>query len=150
LSFDEEKSTLLGNMKTPGQNKSRRRGTTLVEVMIGVAILAVLAVAVTTALFYPRHLVVSRAFKQAAIHAGTDALENAFTGPYAGLADGTVSLGDLSAQYNINGRTVTGDVTVVTVPGGPSDLFNEYKRIAVAVAYPGGDTPVVLTTSRSP
>jgi len=132
----------------PGQNKRRRCGTTLVEVMLGAATLAVLAVAVTTALFYPRHLVVSRAFKQSAIHAGTAALETAFAGSYTNLIDGTVSLGDLSAQYNINGRTVTnGTRSVQTLGGGGSP---EYKRITVAVDYPGGTAPVVLETLISP
>jgi type II secretory pathway pseudopilin PulG len=117
---------------------------TLVEVILGIAILGILAVVVVNALFYPRLLVVSGALKQQAIHAGTDALEQAFSQGYSSLSEGTVSLGDLSTRYSVNGRTVTGfrDVTDVV------EALVEYKRITVTVDY-GGENPVVLRTYRA-
>jgi len=135
--------TEVRGQESGGKGQGARRGMTLVEVILGVAILGILAVVVVNALFYPRLLVVSGTLKQQAIHAGTDALEQAFSKGYNSLPEGTVSLGDLSTRYSVNGRTITGSRDITDVGG-----VLEYKRIIVTVDY-GGDNPVVLRTYRS-
>jgi prepilin-type N-terminal cleavage/methylation domain-containing protein len=123
-------------------NQPRRRGMTLIEVLLGTAILAIMAVAVVTALYYPRWLVVSSAHKQMAVHAAGEALEQALVDGYDSLTDGTHSL-TLSDSYNMNGRSPDGELEVETLGGSGTP---EYKHITVTVNYPNGDTPVVLET----
>ncbi len=142
-SGDRGQRSEVRGQESGGKGQGARRGMTLVEVILGIAILGILAVVVVNALFYPRLLVVSGALKQQAIHAGTDALEQAFSQGYHSLPEGTVSLGNLSSRYSVNGRTVTGSRDVTDVVG-----VLEYKRITVTVDY-GGENPVVIRTYRS-
>ena len=57
------------------QKKNRPQGMTLVEVMLSIAILAILAILSVTALFMPRYLVINSGQEQSAIHAGSAAME---------------------------------------------------------------------------
>lgn len=126
-----------------------QQGATLIEVMIGILILVIMAVAVPAGLAYPRFLVISAAHKQAAIHAANEVLEKTFSMNYshADLVVGTTALatGD---QYTLNGRSITVTRTVEVLGGGGGSL--EYKRITVFVSYFGGDAPVVLETFITP
>ncbi len=123
-----------------------RSGMTLVEVMLGMLILAILAIAATTSVRYPRFMVVSSAHKQGAIHAANEALEEAVSVPYVNLQAGTVSLDDLGARYRMDGRAVSGTRRVDALGEGAT----EHKRITVSVNYPGGDAPIVLETLITP
>ncbi len=119
-----------------------RSGMTLVEVLLGAAILGIMAVVVVNALFYPRLLAVSSIHKQEAVHAGTDEMERVFSQSYGAISNRTTNPGD---RYSVNGRKITNVVTSVTVLGSGSAA---YKRIAVSANYPGGEKPVVLETFR--
>jgi prepilin-type N-terminal cleavage/methylation domain-containing protein len=125
--------------------KRNRRGMTLIEVLLAASILGVMAIVVINALFYPRFLAVSSTFKQQAVHAGTDAMEKVFSQSYDSLANGMVSLGNLSDRYALTGRTVSGNRHVETLGGGGSPA---YKRVTIMVSYPGGENPIVLETLR--
>jgi type II secretory pathway pseudopilin PulG len=130
--------------------KNSRRGTTLVEVLLGAVILAILAVTALTALFYPRQLAVSQGLKRAAINAATDEIERLHSTPYANVVPGTQPVRNLSGFYNINGRTVTATTTVQRVSATFSGRSYEYHFIHTAVSYPGGESPVVMEAVRSP
>jgi len=120
-----------------------RRGTTLIEVVVAMLILAILAVMVPTALRHPRFLVVSATQKQAAILVANEALEEALAMDYNNLLDGT-----LASQYAMHNRPITVIRTVVDFPDSSNP---EYKRVTVTVTYPGaqGDS-VVLETYVAP
>jgi Tfp pilus assembly protein PilE len=112
---------------------------TLVEIMLAAAILGVMSAVVIHALFYPRFLALSGTFKQQAILAGTDALEQVFSQPY----NFTTPPVNPGGKYTVNQRAITNVTTTsVTVPGSPA-----YKRVTVTVSYPGGN-PIVLETFR--
>ncbi len=137
-------------MKTCCKSKNKGRvGFTLIEVLLGVLILTILAVAVPAGLAYPRLLVVSAAHKQAAIHAANEVLEEAFSMNYnsADLSEDTVTL-NLGNEYTLNGRAISVSRTVKIMGGAGG--HSEYKRITVFVNYPGGDSPVVLETFITP
>jgi prepilin-type N-terminal cleavage/methylation domain-containing protein len=126
-------------------SKNRHSGMTLVEVMLGLVILAILGITATTSLFYPRHLTTSAATRRLAVDAATDHLERIFATDYL-LISGRPSE-ELINTYSINGQTVTTTVYVEPVPA----LF-DYLHIWVEATYPGGSTnePVILETYRSP
>jgi prepilin-type N-terminal cleavage/methylation domain-containing protein len=133
-------------MKIPSINAlthKTRRGLTLIEVMISIAILAVLAVMLSTAFFYPRWLITVSALKQNAIHAGTDAIERLFAQDYATIPDDPAEL-DFSGAYEVNGRTVSN-----TVYSAVKDEDLPLRLIRVEVTYPGRNDPVILETYRS-
>lgn len=119
-----------------------RCGMTLVEVLLGAAILGIMAVVVVNALFYPHLLAVSNILKQQAVHAGTDEMERVFSQSYGNVSSRITNPGD---RYSVNGFKITNVVTSVTVLGSGSAT---YKRIAILVNYPGGGNPVILETFR--
>jgi len=125
------------------------RGTSLLEVLFSIAILALLALALTTALKNSRSMVAAALQKQSAIQVANEFLEEAFSYGYtsSNLLAGTVSLGDLSMLYSMNGRTVSGTRTVEILGGSGAP---EYKRITVSVNYPGGENPVLVGTIMTP
>jgi Tfp pilus assembly protein PilE len=114
---------------------------TLVEVMLAATILGIMSVVVIHALFYPRFLALSGTFKQQAILAGTDALEQVFSQPYNFTTPPVNPVG----KYTVNRRAITNVTTSVTILGSGSAA---YKRVTVTVSYPGGETPIVLETLR--
>ena len=120
-------------MKTCSKTADRHDGFTIIEVMIGILILVILAVAVPTALKHPRVLVISAAHKQAAIHAANEVLETLSSMDYAQVPTGDSSL-DFGARYHLNGRTLPlGKQSVVE--------FNnpDFKQITITVDHPGGE-----------
>ena len=123
-----------------------RSGTSLVEVMVGMLILAILAVTAMMTLQHPRFLVSSSAHKQMAIHAASEVLEEVLSAGYSSLATGTVSLDNLGDRYTMNGRGLTGSRTVADWDGGAPPIL----LVTVAVDYPGGDSPVELETLITP
>jgi prepilin-type N-terminal cleavage/methylation domain-containing protein len=126
-------------------HKNRQRGLTLVEVMLGLVILAILGIAAITSLFYPRHLTTAAATRRLAVDAATDHLERRFATDYLLIAGRPAEV--LTDTYSINGQTVTTTVHVEPVPASFDCL-----HIWVEAAYPGGNTnePVILETYRSP
>lgn len=130
-----------------GFDKTRRCGMTLVEVILGIAILAIMAVMAAGALFYPRHLVVTYALKQNAINAGTDAIERLFFQKYITISNEPAKLNFRSA-YTVNGRTVTNTVYAAE-PEDDLGTGAEWLHITVNVTYPGSENPVVLETYRA-
>lgn len=126
----------------------KKDGTTLVEIMLGIALLAILVVVFLSSLFYPRWLNTSCMFKQQAVQAGTDAIERLFALPYTAIATGNQSLMDFSDRYRFNDRSVV--QTVYSADRITPGSGVEYLHITVEVAWPGsGDSPVVLETYRS-
>jgi type II secretory pathway pseudopilin PulG len=138
-------------MKQRKQN--RRKGTTLVEVILGLVIIAIMGVTAIMSLFYPRHLTTVSAVRRLAVDAATDHLEQLFAMNYLTIPYGDLGPNVLTAEYNINGRTVTSIVSVEprseAIPGGGGDTF-DYLHITAAVSYDGGPANVVLETYRSP
>lgn len=130
-----------------------RKGMTLVEVMLSAAILAIMAIMVTTALFYPNLLVVNSGLEQSAIHAGIGELEgylNDFENP--ALAE--------PGQFNTGGWDLEGkiDTPPALLKHDDNDLLNnplgldangaEYVEIRTTINYRAGKT-VELVTYRS-
>ncbi len=137
--------------KREGQlvHAKNRSGMTLVEVLLGAAILGIMAVVVINALFYPRLLAVSSTLKQMAVQAGTGEIERLRANyTYTNMPPSSVT--NLSAKFNLNGRSMTATDTVQTVSAlgfaGYDDY--EYKRITVVVYY--GTTNLTLVSYRSP
>ena len=126
-----------------------RSGMTLVEVLLGAAILAILAVLVVNALFYPRYLVFSSTLKQLAVQAGIGEIERMRADcTYNSMTNST---NNLTAKFNLNGRTIIAtdkvlESTFVNAPGYTTPY--RYKQITVTVSY--GTTNVTLITYRSP
>lgn len=137
-------------MRTCSKARSRRRrqGTSLIEVMVGILLLTVLFIAVTTSLSYPRSMALSRTHQQAAIHAANEILEEALSKGYASssLDFGTESLSNLVDRYTLNNDAISGSRTVSMW----DSRVPPTKLILVSVNYPGGDTPVVLQTILTP
>jgi len=118
-----------------------RRGMTLVEVILGAAILGVLAVAVITALFYPRYLVVTSAIEQSAIHAGSSEIEG-YLRHYTNSAT--------QCQFGMSGWIIGAANITTTTNIIPDPAYNtcHYVEIKTSVAYRDGKT-VDLVTYRS-
>jgi prepilin-type N-terminal cleavage/methylation domain-containing protein len=139
--------------KREGQlvHAKNRSGMTLVEVLLGAAILGIMAVLAVNALFYPRLLAVSSTYKQLAVQAGTGEIESLRTNVYANVVSRT---NNLTSKFNLKGRSIIATDTVQTVPAsGFAGYANyEYKRITVVVSYPygNGTTNLTLVTYRSP
>ncbi len=135
-------------------SQTSRCGITLLEVMLGIAILGILATATITALFYPRHLVVSRARKRAAIHAAIDNIETLSASSYLSIAEGDQLIPNHSADYLINEQTVTTTVYQVETRDDELTFIEsapfEYKYIRTEVEFAGGENPIILETYRSP
>ena len=126
-------------MKTPWAKS--KGGMTLVEVMLGVTILAILAVLAATSLFYPRYLVVTSALEQSAIHAGSSEIEG-YLRNYTNSAP--------NCQFNTAGWNLS--VTNITTT---TDIITEaaydncrYLHIKTSVSYRDGKT-VQFETYRS-
>ena len=122
--------------------KQAQQGMTLVEVMLGAAILAILAVMASTAFFYPRLWVVNSGLEQSAIHAGIAEIERNL------YATNSVSLG----QFNTDGwevSNVVGEPLPFSelVDGGPETC--DYLVISNAISFRDGEPPVELITYRS-
>ncbi len=120
-----------------------RQGMTLIEIMIGAAILAILAVMASTAFFYPRLLVVNSGLEQSAIHAGIAEIERHL------YATNSVSLG----QFNTDGWNITVSpnpptLRTETIPGTSGDTC-EYLVISNSISFRDGEPPVELITYRS-
>lgn len=116
---------------------------TLVEVMLSAAILAILAIMATTALFYPRLLVVNSGLEQSAIHAGIGEIERNL---YA-------TNSTLLVQFTTDGWdpiTITTIPNIITnsIPGTVGDTA-EYLEIETTIEYRDGKAPVELITYRS-
>jgi len=131
-------------IKTSSTKKERCGGTTIIEVMIAILILAIMAVAVPAGMSYPRFLAVSAAHKQSAIDAANEAMEELVSRDYDAIPTGSVDL-NFGTKYEVSGRSLPlGSQTVVE--------FNKpkYKRITIAASYYGGDHPVQLITDIAP
>jgi prepilin-type N-terminal cleavage/methylation domain-containing protein len=128
-------------------HKNRENGLTLVEVLLGLVILAILGITSVTSLFYPRHLTTAAATRRLAVDAATDHLERLFAMNYLLIPLGGQSPEVLTGTYNINGQTVTTTVHVEQVPAS-----FDYLYVRAEATYPGGTTndPVILETYRSP
>jgi len=123
-----------------------RRGTTLIEVMLGLLILVIMVVMLVMSLRHPRAMVVTAAHKQAAVYAASEALEEAvsmgYTYSFYNRTD-TVPSGDYDSTYTLHGRSITNGTRTVTEWNADSPPI---LLITVSVDYPGGDSPVVLRT----
>jgi prepilin-type N-terminal cleavage/methylation domain-containing protein len=125
----------------PVSDKNRRGGMTLVEVILGIAILAILAVMGATALFYPRYLVVTSALEQSAIHAGSAEIERYLNNYLNPVTNGVFKT---SGWPLINvSRSITTNKEFVNI----SDSYR-YLVISTAITYRDGKT-VDLVTYRS-
>lgn len=122
-----------------------RSGVTLIEIILGLVILAIMGIAAVTSLFYPRYLTTASATRRLAVDAATDHLERLFATDYLLIAGRPAEV--LTGTYNINGQTVTTTVYAEQIPAS-----FDYLHIRVEATYPGGATndPVVLETYRSP
>ena len=115
-------------------NRRRRSGMTLIEVIIGIAVLAVMAVLAASALYYPRYLVVTSALEQNAIHAGSAAIEGTlhnYSNPQTNTA------------FKLDNWNIGGDITSYpptpyedTIPGTGGDKC-KYLIISNSVSYRG-------------
>ncbi len=124
--------------------KRTRTGMTLVEVMLGAAILAILAALATTALVYPRLLVVNSGREQSAIHAATAEIERHLHNHLAPADPGIFNTdGWIIQNTNIPPLVATNE----TIPGTSGDTC-EYLPIHVTIDYRDGKT-VELVTYRS-
>ena len=124
----------------------RRKGVTLIEVILSSVILAILAMLAVNAIFYPRLLVVNSGLEQSAVHAATAELEghlDDFENPV------------FRGQFNTDGWIIqNGDITVApliptneTIPGTSGDSC-AYLPIHVTINFRDGKT-VELVTYRS-
>jgi prepilin-type N-terminal cleavage/methylation domain-containing protein len=129
-------------MKIPSINAlthKTRRGLTLIEVMISIAILAIMAVLAVGALFYPRYLVVTSALEQNAIHAGSAEIERHLRSTNSPAASGQFKL----AGWNTDLIPIT-TFTNNVVPGDGCD----YDKITTTITYRDGKQ-MKLETYRS-
>jgi len=123
-------------MKTcSSRGNERRQGTTLIEVMFGIVLLAIMALVVPAAIRFPRFAVVSAAQKQAALYSANVSLEEAFAAGY----DGVDARAGTLLESGLYGRMLTNTLVVTDLGGG-------IKGLVVMVDYPGGDEPVRLET----
>ncbi len=126
-----------------GNPNSRKNqcGTTMVEIMLAILILAIVAVSIPPAIGFSRSLVVAEAHRQAAVHAANEAMEQTISQDYSAIIVGTSGL-DFGTKYSVGGRLLPTSGTLAV------DEFNspDYKRITISVDYPGGDIPVILVT----
>ena len=123
-------------MKNPRPNKT---GMTLIEVMLSIAILAILAVLASSSLFYPRYLVATSGLEQSAIHAATAEIErhlNDYTAPVP------------RGQFNTDGWTFTITTNLTTHTDSIFSDDADYLEISTSVTYRDGKT-VDLVTYRS-
>jgi prepilin-type N-terminal cleavage/methylation domain-containing protein len=127
---------------TSSLRSKNKRGMTLVEVLLGAAILSILSIAAVTSLFFPLSLVIASGQEQTAIHAGIADIERHLHDvndlPGAGI-------------FTLDGASLTGadiltTATVITEdPGG--DPYR-YLLISNTVTFLNGKT-VELVTYRS-
>jgi prepilin-type N-terminal cleavage/methylation domain-containing protein len=131
-------------MKIPSINAlthKTRRGMTLIEVMLSIAIIAIMAVLGAGALFYPRYLVVTSALEQNAIHAGSAEIERRLRSTNSPAASGQFSLAGWNTAAIIDTDvSSTNDV----VSGDNCD----YYKITTTITYRDGKQ-VKLVTYRS-
>jgi prepilin-type N-terminal cleavage/methylation domain-containing protein len=119
----------------------QQRGMTLVEVLLGVAILGIMAVLAVTSLFYPRYQVVTSALEQNAIHAGSAEIESHLRNYINPVNRGQFDLAGWSGG-NASITTVTNIIT--------ESAYDDcrYLGIATTVTYRDGRV-VNLVTYRS-
>ena len=125
--------------------KQAQQGMTLIEVILGAIILGILAVMASTALFYPRLLVVNSGLEQSAIHAATAEIErqlnrqnptprtpNGFNTDGWEIKDKDISPPNLSTNYAFNNPDK-----------------GKYLVISNSISFRDGEPPVELITYRS-
>ena len=113
----------------------RRSGLTLVEVLLAMAILAVLSVVVVTALMYPGFIVVSSTRRQIALNEGQRDMERVSAMPYVSIANTNYSVNALNGTLAVTRMVTTNAVG---------------KNITVEVRSATGDLLVDLVTERTP
>jgi prepilin-type N-terminal cleavage/methylation domain-containing protein len=113
---------------------------TLIEVMLSIAILAIMAVLGVGALFYPRYLVVTSALEQNAIHAGSAEIERHLRSAGSPAAGGQFKLAGWNTDLTIPPPVITTNV----VSGDDCD----YYKITTTITYRDGKQ-VKLETYRS-
>ena len=119
---------------------------TLIEVILAALILGILAVALTTALFYPRYLVITSALEQSAIHAGTAEIERHLFNHL----DPAVEPG----VFETDGRALSSALANITTSITTNDTENidgdpyTYLVISNSITYRDGKT-VEMVTYRS-
>lgn len=107
-----------------------RCGTSLVEVMLTVVVIAILAIIATNALFYPSRMVSSDARRQVALHQASLNMELA-AASYADASNTTDTITALNQTLTIK-RNV--------------ELIDDIKQITVNVTGETGDSIVTLFT----
>ena len=125
--------------------KQRKQGTTLIEVVLSLLILVIMVVMLIAALRHPRSMVVNTAYRQAALHAAHEALEEAVAQGYNYNyynRTAAVPSDELDSVYSMHGRGVSGTRTVTEWNSESPPLL----LITVSVEYPNSDTPVILET----
>jgi hypothetical protein len=142
------------NLTPPRIERTGCRGTTLVEVILGAAIIGIMAIATLISLFYPRYSVVTGGYKRLATQTGSVHLEELAAQPFTHILPGDQPIPSHAGSQEIGGRTVTTQVYRVeareeTIPGAPGSTMT-YLYIRTEVAFPNGEDPVVLETYRSP
>lgn len=131
------------------ERKPQKQGTTLIEVVLGLLILAIMVVMLVMSLRHPRYIVVNTTYRQAALHAAIESLEEAvaqgYTHNHFNRAE-TVPSDNLDSVYSLHGRGVSGSRTVTDWDAeSPPTLL-----VTVSVNYPAMDAPVVLETLLTP
>ncbi|MDF7799999.1 prepilin-type N-terminal cleavage/methylation domain-containing protein [Pontiellaceae bacterium B1224] len=123
--------------------RTDKKGATLVEVMFALLILAILVVVVPRLVEHPRRLVVNAVWKQMAVGAANEVLEEAVSLGYAKVD--SVDIDAITGSYAMNARTLDGTL-LVTAHGTGSQNDPYYKEVAVTVTVPDGNDSVTLET----
>lgn len=126
---------------------NKKTGTTLIEIMMAMLILAILAVSASMLLHHPRLQAVTAAHRQSAVHAANSAMDAAVSMGYQSVSNavGSYALANVADRYS-NRIALSGkrSVELVTFSG------TDFKRLIIRVDYLNGDRPVVVESLLAP
>jgi len=122
-------------MKTTRTPFAKRRGTTLIEVMLAATMLVMMAAIAVAALMYPSLLIISDSRRQAALHEAGRAMELAKAADYKNISPTNYTLSILNKNFDVS-RSVVSNATE--------------QQITLEVKNGDGDLVVQLLTERTP
>ncbi|HNX52125.1 MAG TPA: prepilin-type N-terminal cleavage/methylation domain-containing protein [Pontiellaceae bacterium] len=129
-------------MRTELFRRKKRDGMTLIEIILALAVLAVMALAALISFSYARYLAVTSDLEQSAIHAGTSDIERRLYNPASPAPQGISK----TAGWTIETTDITTGITTNTEYYG-TDAYH-YLVISNTVTYRDGKT-VEFVTYRS-